>query len=69
MIPRFVIPAEAGIQLFQLVLDSGICRSDGFWTFYGIINIQMFQKESPRGMNCNYSKQKKKLNLPVDPAH
>ena len=35
--PLFVIPAKAGIQLFQLVLDSGFHRSDGFWTFYEFI--------------------------------
>jgi len=33
----FVIPANAGIQLFQLVLDSGFHRSDGFGTFYEFI--------------------------------
>jgi hypothetical protein len=31
--PLFVIPAKVGIQLFQLALDSGFHRSDGFWTF------------------------------------
>jgi hypothetical protein len=32
--PVFVIPAKAGIQLFQWVLDSGFHRSDDSWTFY-----------------------------------
>ena len=38
--PLFVIPAKAGIQLFQLVLDSGFHRSDGFGTFYEFIIIE-----------------------------
>jgi len=28
-----VIPAKAGIQLFQIVLDSRLRGSDGFWDF------------------------------------
>ena len=35
--PVFVIPAKAGIQLFQKVLDSGFHRSEGLGTFYEII--------------------------------
>jgi len=35
----FVIPAKAGIQLIQLVLDSCLRRSDGFPTFYEIIKF------------------------------
>jgi hypothetical protein len=30
---RTVIPANAGIQLFQMVMDSGFRRSDGNWDF------------------------------------
>ncbi|OGP89316.1 MAG: hypothetical protein A2157_10445 [Deltaproteobacteria bacterium RBG_16_47_11] len=37
---QFVIPAKAGIQLFQSVLDSGFRRSDGFRTFYKTIIFQ-----------------------------
>jgi len=37
--PVFVIPAKAGIQLFQWVLDSGFHRSDDSWTFYEFIKI------------------------------
>jgi hypothetical protein len=32
-IPLFVIPAEAGIQLFQDVLDPGFRRGDGVFDF------------------------------------
>ncbi|MFZ3055333.1 MAG: hypothetical protein WA098_01110 [Smithella sp.] len=35
--PFFVIPAKAGIQLFQYVLDTGLHRYDGFSTFYDFI--------------------------------
>jgi len=35
----FVIPAEAGIQLLQMVLDSRLRGSDSFLTFYESINI------------------------------
>jgi len=38
-IPLFVIPAKAGIQLIQAVLDSRFRGSDGFLTFYEIIKI------------------------------
>ena len=31
--PLFVIPAKAGIQLIQIVLDSCFRRSDGFHNF------------------------------------
>jgi hypothetical protein len=31
--PIFVIPAKAGIQLIQVVLDSCFRRSDGFFDF------------------------------------
>ena len=31
--PLFVIPAKAGIQLIQIVLDSCLRRSDGFYDF------------------------------------
>ena len=31
--PLFVIPAKAGIQLIQIVLDSCFRRSDGFYDF------------------------------------
>ena len=31
--PIFVIPAKAGIQLIQIVLDSCLRRSDGFSDF------------------------------------
>jgi len=31
--PLGVIPAEAGIQSFQWVLDSGFRRSDELWDF------------------------------------
>jgi hypothetical protein len=34
-----VIPAEAGIQYFQHILDSGFHRSDDGWTFYESINL------------------------------
>ena len=38
--PRIiVIPAQAGIQSFQQVLDAGLRRSDEIWTFYGFIII------------------------------
>jgi hypothetical protein len=30
---KFVIPAKAGIQLFQDVLDPGVRRGDGFGDF------------------------------------
>jgi hypothetical protein len=48
---EFVIPAKAGIQLFQDVLDPGACpgHDPGFAgvtlqeTFYEIINIPFFQ--------------------------
>jgi len=33
----FVIPAQAGIQLFQWVMDSRLRGSDGLRTFYGSI--------------------------------
>ena len=38
--PVFVIPAKAGIQLFQWVLDSGFHRSGDSWTFYEFIILQ-----------------------------
>ena len=38
--PVFVIPAKAGIQCFQWVLDSGFHRSDGFGTFYEVIEYR-----------------------------
>ena len=31
--PIFVIPAKAGIQLIQVVMDSCFRRSDGFFDF------------------------------------
>jgi len=34
----FVIPAQAGIQLFQCFLDTGLRRYDDCWTFYWSIN-------------------------------
>jgi len=34
----FVIPAQAGIQLFQYVLDAGFHRHDDFSTFHGYNN-------------------------------
>jgi len=43
-LPCFVIPAEAGIQLFQWVLDSGFRRSDGFGTFYEFIKNKKMKK-------------------------
>ena len=41
--PVFVIPAKAGIQLFQWVLDSGFHRSDGLGTSYEIIMFSNFE--------------------------
>ncbi len=35
-----VIPAKAGIQLIQIVLDTGVRRYDGCGTFYEFINIK-----------------------------
>jgi hypothetical protein len=32
-----VIPAEAGIQYFQWILDAGVRRHDASATFYGFI--------------------------------
>jgi len=45
--PLGVIPAKAGIQYFQVLLDACLCRAcpcrgrgrTRFWTFYGIINF------------------------------
>jgi hypothetical protein len=39
-----VIPAKAGIQYFQKLLDPGLRRGDESGTFYGFINL-MPQKE------------------------
>ena len=36
--PFYVIPAEAGIQPFQSVLDSRFHGSDDFETFYEAVN-------------------------------
>jgi len=35
--PQIVIPAEAGIQSFQAILDSGFRRSDGESEFFRIL--------------------------------
>ena len=32
------IPAQAGIQLFQYVLNPGLCRGDEFEAFYETVN-------------------------------
>jgi len=37
---EFVIPAKAGIQLFQKVLDPGFRRGDGSRDFYDFINFK-----------------------------
>ncbi|MBC2733774.1 MAG: hypothetical protein HF981_05400 [Desulfobacteraceae bacterium] len=42
----FVIPAQAGIQLFQWVMDSRLRGSDGLRTFYGSIK-KTNQKKTP----------------------
>ena len=49
-----VIPAKAGIQLIQVVLDSCFRRSDGFETFYEAINfrLQIFSIRLPQE-NCS----------------
>jgi hypothetical protein len=36
----FVIPAEAGIQSFQALLDPGLRRGDGLGTFYEFIKFR-----------------------------
>ena len=41
-LPFYVIPAKAGIQSFQLVLDSRFHGSDDFETFYESINNNNF---------------------------
>jgi hypothetical protein len=40
-----VIPAEAGIQYFQQVLDAGVRRHDASATFYGFFKLKI--KEWP----------------------
>ena len=47
--PIFVIPAKAGIQLIQAVLDSCFRRSDGFETFYESINSGTREPERING--------------------
>jgi hypothetical protein len=36
----YVIPAKAGIQSFQYLLDSGFRRNDGIETFYETSNTE-----------------------------
>jgi len=38
--PIIVIPVKTGIQWIQIVLDSGLRRSDGFLSFYKTINFE-----------------------------
>jgi hypothetical protein len=40
---EFVIPAKAGIQLFQDVLDPGFRRGDALETFYECINNDIIE--------------------------
>lgn len=42
-----VVPAKAGIRLFQLVLDPRFRRSDGFSTFYGFIMFNRVNVNKP----------------------
>ena len=42
----YVIPAKAGIQSFQLFLDSRFHGSDDFETFYEFINDDRFVKST-----------------------
>ena len=35
-----VIPAKAGIQCFQIVLDACLRRHDGILTFYEVVNAE-----------------------------
>ena len=51
----FVIPANAGIQLFQLVLDSGFHRSDGFGTFYEFINHRSAKRKKISRLIGNFA--------------
>jgi len=41
-----VIPAKAGIQLFQRVLDSRLRGSDGFGTFYEFVKSELENRKS-----------------------
>jgi hypothetical protein len=43
--PVFVIPAKAGIQFFQWVLDSDFHWSDGLRVFYEIITDGILAKK------------------------
>jgi len=45
-LPCFVIPAKAGIQLFQYVLDSRLRGSDDIFTFYEAIIRWWSRKKS-----------------------
>jgi hypothetical protein len=40
-VPVNVIPAEAGIQSFQVFLDSRLRGSDGSGTFYDVVNVEL----------------------------
>jgi hypothetical protein len=45
--PFYVIPAKAGIQSFQYVLDTGLRRHDGVSTFYeAVINDLIYEELS-----------------------
>jgi hypothetical protein len=59
--PLFVIPAKAGIQLFQVVMDSRFCGSDSIFEFLRSIisHNQIFKVIKPKEKS-NYAKQKSK---------
>jgi hypothetical protein len=58
-LPFFVVPAQAGIQLFQYFLDTGLRRYDGFSTFYDFIKLNMdiskhfFNTQKNSSRQCN----------------
>ena len=48
-LPSYVIPAKAGIQSFQTVLDSHFHGSDGISAFYEAIKAGASRNHIPRG--------------------
>jgi hypothetical protein len=46
-LPIFVIPAKAGIQEYQLLLDPGLRRGDGLGDFLRMCHVCLISKRFP----------------------